>query len=64
MSRSADVFKQLAQLRGRLFLPVGDGLGVAPGLGENAGRRRLGGIQVGGYPAGAPPSAALRRRTA
>ena len=42
-----DVGEQPVQLRDGLRLPVGDGLGVAPGPGENVGRWRLGGIQVG-----------------
>ena len=44
---SRGLLKQPAQLRDGLRLPVGDGLGIAPGPGENVGRRRLGGIQVG-----------------
>jgi hypothetical protein len=36
--------KQLAQLCDRLFLPVGDGLGIAPGSSEHAGGRFLGGL--------------------
>ena len=44
------LLKQLAQLCDGLRLPLGDGLGVAPGPGENVCGRCLGGLQVGSFP--------------
>jgi hypothetical protein len=46
---SRGFLKQPAQLRDSLRLPVGDGLGIAPGPGVNVSRRRLGDTQVGSY---------------
>jgi hypothetical protein len=45
--RAGDAGQQPVQLRDGPRLPVGDGLGVPSGPGENVGRQRLGGVQVG-----------------
>jgi len=49
---AGDVGQQPVEPRDRLRLPVGDGLGLAPGPGENVGRQGFGGSQVGGIPVG------------